>query len=246
MSEQAAGTQVAPEGTEGAAGAAPAEPDQMGQLLEGFNSFRGEITQRMDRLEGDLFEPEEPEGGQGGVQPFEFQPGDFGAPQQPQAPFGAPQQQQAPEGGQAPAEVPQEAAQILDQYIGNRLTQGLQAFEQRLQQTNTAQERQRTLDAYADQIEGKYEEFKDEAATKRLIDATAALAQELGQPSLAGDPRLLERVLLTERAQALAAGEGQQQEVHLEAGGAAAPSTPQGDVDMATGIVNAAQKKRLL
>lgn len=256
MSEQAAGTTAA--GQEPGAEGAP--PDQIGQLIEGFNTFRGEITARLDGLENDLFEPEggsEPLPGAPdfpavGAQPpaagqptFPAQPGVApGFPQQ-----GEPQQQPYPGQQQAPAapQLPPEAAQILDQYIGQRVQAAQQQLDQRLQAQFTQAQRQSELDTYADGLEAKYEEFKDEERTKQLLASTAAFAQQLGHPELASDPRLLERVLLTERAQAgQAAGGGQVQqgEVHLETTPAAPGGSPS-DEDPTAGILAAAKGRRL-
>lgn len=258
--------QPAAEGGEGA-------PDQIGQLLEGFNSFRGEITGRLDALENDLFEPgdeggQEPGGFPGagdfpaigaqppmpgqptfpGAQPPAFVPQQGQQPQPWEQPQGYPQPGQQP---QAPAAMPQDAVQVLDQFIGQRLgaamQQQQQALEQRMQQQFTAAQQQQELDQYADHLETRYPEFQDEAHTQRLLEATAAFAQQLGRPELAADPRLLERVLLAERAQAGQGAPGAQQsgEVHLETS-TAAPGAPTGDVDPTAGIIAAAKGRRLL
>jgi hypothetical protein len=253
MSEQQQGV-TEPEGAEGAAG----DP-QIGQLLEGFNSFRGEITGRLDALESDLFEPEggddEPLPGVPDFPAGGAQPPSAGQPTYPAQPGVAPgfppqgEPQQPYQGQQAPVapQLPPEAAQILDQYIGQRVTAAQQQLDQRLQAQFTQQQRQSELDAYADGLEAKYEEFGDEERTKQLLASTAAFAQQLGHPELASDPRLLERVLLVERAQAgAAAGGGQAQpgEVHLETTPAAPGGSPS-DEDPAAGIVAAAKGRTL-
>jgi hypothetical protein len=263
VSEQAAGT-TTQQGEPGAEGAPAADP-QIGQLIDGFNSFRGEITGRLDALESDLFEPEggEPLPGVPDFPAVGAQPPAAGQPTFPAQPAvvppqGYPQPQMQPQvpgqqqpypGQQAPAapSLPPEAAQILDQYIGQRVQEGMaqsqQQLDQRIQAQLSAADRQRELDAYADGLEAKYDEFKDEERTKQLLASTAAFAQQLGQPQLASDPRLLERVLLVERAQAVAAaggGQAQPGEVHLETT-PAAPGGQPSDEDPAAGIVAAAR-----
>lgn len=253
MSEQV-GTPTEPTAPEGAAGAAPeAGNTQIGELIEGFKTFQGEVMSRFETLENDLFEPE---GGQPlpGAPDFPVtpgvQPGVTGQPPIPAQPGGVPPgvQQGAPQypaQPQAPVapQLPPEAEQVLSQFIDGRVQVAQQQLDQRVQAALSADARQRELDSYADGLESRYEEFKDEAATKRLLEATAAFAQELGHPELSSDPRLLERVLLTERAQA-AAGGGEPNEVHLETT-SAAPSGSPGEVDPAAGIVAAAKGKQL-
>lgn len=257
MSEQNGTT---PTTEPGAGGAAEPEggTDQIGQLLEGFNTFKGEVMGRIDGLERDLFEPEGDDEPLAGAPTFPAVPGQqpapMGQPPYPAQPGAAPQgfpaqpgQPQVPGQEQAPVapQMPADAAQVLDNFISQRVQASQQQLDQRMQAAFSAQERQRELDAYADQIEGKYDEFKDEEATKRLLDSTAAFAQQLGHPELASDPRLLERVLIHERAQVAAAGGGEQHEVHLETTPAAPGGSP-GEVDPAAGIVAAAAGKRLL
>jgi hypothetical protein len=241
----------------GAGGAAePEGGDQIGQLLEGFNTFKGEVMGRIDGLERDLFEPEDGDEPLAGAPTFPAVPGQQPAPVgqptfpvQPGAPapgYPDPGQQQVP-GQPAPVapQIPADAAQVLDQFISQRVQASQQQLDQRMQAAFSAQERQRELDAYADSLESKYDEFKDEETTKRLLDSTAAFAQQLGHPELASDPRLLERVLVHERAQVAAAGGGEQREVHLETTPAAPGGSP-GEVDPAAGIVAAAAGKRLM
>lgn len=262
MSEQGAGAPVQP-----AADGGEGEGSQIGQLLQGFETFRGEISGRLDALENDLFEPEG-EGGQElggfpGASDFPAvgaQPPAAGQPTWPgaQPPGVAPGQQpwqqdpgQFPgQQQQAPGAMPPDAVAVLDQFIGQRLAAGMQqqqqALEQRMQQMQTQQQQQAELDTYADHIERQYPEFQDEEHTARLLDATAQFAQQLGRPELASDPRLLERVLLAERAQSGQAGSpAPGQEVHLETS-TAAPGAPTGEVDPAAGIVAAAKGRRLL
>lgn len=260
MAEQGTGAPVQP-----AADGGEGEGSQIGQLLQGFETFRGEISGRLDALESDLFEPEgdgEQElGGFPGASDFPAvgaQPPAAGQPTWPgaQPPGVVPQQGQPwqPDPGQQPGQpqqqvpgaMPPDAVQVLDQFIGQRLAAGMQqqqqALEQRMQQMQTQQQAQQQLDQYADQIERQYPEFQDEEHTARLLDATAQFAQQLGRPELASDPRLLERVLLAERAQS---GQAPGQEVHLETS-TAAPGAPTGDVDPTAGIVAAAKGRRLL
>jgi hypothetical protein len=241
-----------PEGAEGAAG----DP-QIGQLLEGFNSFRGEITGRLDALESDLFEPEGGDEPLPGVPDFPAggaQPPSAGQPTYPAQPGvapGFPQQgepQQPYQGQQAPVapQLPPEAAQILDQYIGQRVPRHSSSWISgcRPSSRSSSVRASSTLTPMASRRSTRSSRRGAHEAAAR---STAAFAQQLGHPELASDPRLLERVLLVERAQAgAAAGGGQAQpgEVHLETTPAAPGGSPS-DEDPAAGIVAAAKGRTL-
>lgn len=101
-------------------------------------------------------------------------------------------------------------------------------------------EAQRQRDEYADKIEEKYPKLQDPKYREKVIDETVKFAAGIGQPDLARDPRVLERVFLAMEAQERAEGEtpaGSEQEVHLERPGAATPTGGTGEMDEGDRIV---------
>lgn len=203
-------------------GAPESDAPDLGRLIESFDSFRDDISSRLDGLEQGLqWEPEQ-------------------EPTQPQAP-----QQWQP----APQDIDPNTGQLTPDAQLAQLRAFIQQeaeglLNERMSSQQEAQlEQQRN--AYADQLEERIPALRDPRFQEEMVQATVNFAQSIGRPDLAGEPRLLEQLYWAAQAQQ----RGEQEtpadaQVHLETGGSAAPAQdPEAD-DVGDRIVERAQKAR--
>lgn len=215
--------------------AAPAEgaaaaPD-LAQFMDTFNTFQGDFQGFREELDGRFAAIEE------GLQPEPEPP----APEpEPWAPD--PQRDYQADG----TLTPEAAQQFLDQFVNERVEQGVEARLTDWERGQQTREQDTFNAAYADQLEEKIPELADPATAKKYVDLASEWAQGINRPDLVGDPRVLETVYWAAKAQEVAAGASgaqQERETHLESGAGASPQPGQ-EPNLADGIVTAAQRRK--
>lgn len=110
-----------------------------------------------------------------------------------------------------------------------------------------ARSEERRRDAEADALEERYPQLQSEETQTQLVELTEQFCNALGQPALAREPRMLELVLLAQTGSQAAAAErpaSEQQDVHLERGGAAGPADAPTDGAAAKAIVGAVRGRQ--
>lgn len=196
-----------------------------------------QLTSRMDEVASRLED----------IQPAQQAPGlvdllastneqENGQPTPPQTP--EPQEQAQPESEDGPDE-----AKLIEQYLQAEIQKGTQEAIRPLIQR---QEEQRIRDEAQDFLEDYPEIREDPQTQQQLLSNAQRMAQELGTPDAAREPRFLELVHLASRQLAAQAnpenpeGGGDQQQVALEPGGGTNPG-PAGNTndDRAAAIVGA-------
>lgn len=125
---------------------------------------------------------------------------------------------------------PQQAEQAqLQQFVDQRVTNAVQEAIKPLLEN---QERQRIVQE-ADQLEGEFPELADPEKAGQAVETARGLAEQMGQPELAGDPKFVRLSYLAGKAEQLAAQEtpagSTQEAVSIEGGGGATPVSPEED-----------------
>jgi hypothetical protein len=197
----------------------PEAPDQFDKLMQGFESFKTDLDQRLGKVEQALTVPEE----------------EYEEPE--------------PEGltdadyDQAGGLTPEAAQRELQRMIREEAQKVAQEQIRPIQEQRAAERRA----SEADDIEARYPELQDEKVLKSMVDLCATEAQALGRPELAAEPRFFEKVYLAAKAGESAvqpSADGADREVGLESAGGASAGEEEAD-DLGDRIVKAASRRNL-
>lgn len=228
------GTEAAPEGAAGAEGAAAAEgaeqgPD-IGSLLSEFGTRLDSFGERLGEIAQPAAAGGEETGGAAGAEP------EISMPQYTVADFD--------EDGALSLDAQAREMNRIAEEIADRKIEGVQAERAAEREEIAWQGR----DADADALEAKYPDLADPVKQDQYLQIAAELADDLGRPDLAAEPKWLERVYLSEVAKQKAGDEipaGDEQGVRVERGGAAAAAAAAGgEMDDGDRIVAAARSRR--
>lgn len=216
-------------GNEGAAGAdgaaaAPAAgetPDfaaLVGGLGEQFGSRFDDLGARLDRIENPAGDDDGDDGDGEPLLPV-FNEEDFN------------------ERGEPTLEA---QAREIQRIADERVQAALEPMQaERAQERQAAQ--QERWDADLDALEERFPKLQDEKVQEEVVNRAVEAARALGNPALAGNPRLVKAAYFEWAAEQAAAGEipaGSQREVTLERGGGAGPAASASD-DRGDNIVKA-------